>query len=120
MRCDFCEEPAVVHMTDVDPQTGRKTQVHTCLSHAGNCGLSADMVQTMTQKMESMRQAMDALRAFVASERRAPSLDELRAMGVARTLLPADPDDPLFQMTLEQLRRMAQLMLDESCPPPQP
>jgi hypothetical protein len=107
-------------MTNVDPESGRKTEVHACLSHAGNSGLSADMVQTMTQKMESMRQAMDALQAFVASERRTPTLEEFRAMGLVGTVLPADANDPPSQMTLEQLRRMAQMMLEESPDLPQP
>ena len=120
MRCDYCDEPAVMHMTNVDAGTGQKTEVHACLLHAGNAGLPPATVQGMAQHMESARRAMDALQAFVASERRVPSADELRAMGEVGALLPTDPNDPLFPVTVEQLRGMARMMLEESAQPPPP
>ena len=119
MRCQFCDEPAAVHLTDVDADTGEKTQVHVCLKHARNAGLPTDTVRKMTQRMDATRRAMEALQAFVASARRTPSLDELRALGVAAALLPADPNDPQFPSALAQLGAMAQMMLDELPPPPQ-
>jgi hypothetical protein len=114
MRCDFCDEPAVVHMTNVDAKSGRKTETHVCLRHAGRTGLPPDSIQDMSEKMESTRRAIKALQTFVAAERRVPSLDELRAIGVADAMLPDDPNDPLFHVTLEQLGAMARMMLEES------
>ena len=118
MRCQFCDQPAAVHLTDVDADTGEKAEVHVCLKHARNAGLPVDAVWKMTVRMDATRRAMEAMQAFVASERRAPSLDEMRTLGVAGALLPADPNDPLYSTSLTQLRGMAQMMLDE-LPPPQ-
>ena len=119
MRCEYCDEPAAVHLTGVDAETGRKTEVHVCLRHAGRAGLAADTVGAMAEKMESARRAMETLRAFVASERRVPSADELRALGVADAVIGPE-DDPLFPTQLGQLRAMARMMLEESPQPPQP
>ena|SRR5687767_7720185 len=118
MLCQFCDQPAQVHMTDVDAATGVKSEVHACLRHAGGTGLPADAVETMARKMETVRKGMESLQAFGASVRRAPSLDELRAMGLADAMLPDDPDDPLFQTMLERLVAMARMMLEEEPSPP--
>ena len=120
MRCDYCDEPAVMHMTNLHPGTGQKTEVHACLRHAGNAGLPPAAVQAMARQMEASRQAIDALQAFVASARRAPSADEIRAMPALSPLLPADPTDPLLPLTVERLGAMARLMLEEPSPRPPP
>jgi len=118
MKCQFCDEPAAVHMTQVDAATGRKTEVHACLRHAANAGLPADTAGKMARAMEATHKAMGALQAFVASERRVPSRDELRALGVADAILPADPAGPLYQPTLAQIDAMARMMLTDQGPPP--
>ena len=118
MLCQFCDLPAQVHMTNVDAATGLKAEVHVCLRHADSTGLPADAVERMTRKMELVRKGMESLQAFVASELRVPSLDEMRAMGLADAILPDDPDDPLFQTMLERLRAMSRMMLEESPPSP--
>ena len=118
MRCDLCDEPADIHMTNVDAETGRKTEKHFCARHFSSAGLSADAVQLMSRQMERVRKAMGALQVFVETERRVPSVDELRAM--AGPVLPDRPDDSLFPITVEQLQAMARMMLAELSLPPLP
>ena len=120
MRCDFCDEPAVMHMTNIDADTGGKTEVHACLLHAGKSGLPAATVRKMGRQMESLQRGMVALQAFVATERRVPSDEEMNALGLVGTILPTDPNDPLFHTSRERIRAMARLMLEEPPGPPPP
>ena len=103
MKCEICRKPATIHFHRVSKSGKKGKTEHYCMDHAHRGGLSNDRVERIRHGQKGMRDFI----AFVETNRRVPSVDELREIGV---LVPDDPDPA---DTIGRLVRFAEGILAE-------
>ena len=107
LTCAICGKPSELHLTEI--HDGVKTETHYCMDHVPEQFSSLKL----GLKVAKLKSAMEDFRAFVKREQRMPTMEELKSLGFIGSILIDDENNPFFQVQLDHLRKMAEMLLDE-------
>ena len=103
MKCEICGAETTIHTTELQDD-GRSVERHLCREHAVKAGLP---VPTETQSAVALVPKLRSLVAFIRTNSRMPTRDEMAQFNAVGDLSEAEPGTPEFDQQVAYLEDFA-------------
>lgn len=120
MKCEMCDSPATVHITDLSADEDSAVR-SLCEAHAREAGL---LIPSAEESRKAVLRQIKLLADFLRTERRMPSSDELMPMGGSTGPAQADTEDKIdeyvayLDSVVAFVERNGRFPTDEELPDP--